>query len=237
MVLNVSTGTARLHHQATTDGVEGVGGNTGDDGDDLGVEEHHGARGLLGIGEEDSLTSVKETEVGGAVSEDTNDGDTETLVETNGAVGGSNLLEAVDETGKLMSLSGADVSSESSTGEVDGVNNADGGCTSHTTGHAVTDEELAGLGLGVVGVKPLLVDILEGKVKGLGGEISDDVSHISSPESTNTLFVVNATEAVTNAGVLLHVGSSFTGLGGLLGHSILDLEEELDTLDGGDDGL
>jgi hypothetical protein len=49
------------------------------------------------------------------------------------------------------------------------------------------------------------------------------------------LLVENTGEAVTNALVLDHFLGTFSG--GFLGHSVLNLEEELDTLDGGDDGL
>jgi hypothetical protein len=237
-VLDIGTSAARLHHQSSANGVKRVGDDTSADGDDLGESEECDGACLLHVGEEDGFTSVEATEVRGTVGNDTDDGDTETLVETLGTISGSYFLEAVNETVELTSLAGADVSSESGTGEVERVDHTEGSGTSGTTGGAVTNEELYLLGLGIEGAEDLLVDILEGEVKGLSGEISDDVGSVSSPESSETLFVVDARKAITNTGVLLHVGGwGLASLGSLLAHGVLDLKEELDTLDGGDDGL
>ena len=228
-VLNVGAGTAGLHHQATADGVKGVGEDTGEDGDDLGEHPHGEHAGVFGIGEEDGLSGIVATEVGSAVGNNTNNGDTETTVESSGTIGGGDLLEAVDETTEFTGTTGTDISGEAGTGEVKGVDDAEGGSAGGSSGGAVTDEELNGFLLGVVGVEDLLVDILEGKVEGLSGEVSHDVGEVTSPEGSETLLVEDAGEAVTNALVLVLGGD---GLGG-----ILNLEEELDTLDGGDDGL
>jgi hypothetical protein len=93
------------------------------------------------------------------------------------------------------------------------------------------------LSLGVVGAEDFLVDILEGEVEGLGGEVSDYVGSVTSPEGSEALLFVDALEAVADTSVLLHVGGGLSRLGSLLGHGVLDLEEKFDTLDGGDDGL
>jgi len=237
-VLNIGTSAARLHHQSSTNGVKRVRDDTSTDGDDLRESEEGNGACLLHVGEENGLTSVEATEVRGTVGNDTDDGNTETLVKTFGTISGSNFLKAVNETVELTSFARADVSSESGTGEVERVDHTEGSGTSGTTGGTVTNEELYLLGLGIVRAEDLFVDILEGEVKGLSGEISDDVGSVSSPESTETLLVVDARKAITDTGVLLHVsGWWLTGLSSLLAHGVLDLKKELNTLDGGDYSL
>jgi len=228
-VHEVLLGTAGLHHESSSDGVEGVGDDTGGNGNDLGEGPHGENVGVLGIGEHHGLTSVEHTEVRGSVGNDTNDGDTETSVEACGAVGLGNLHEAVNETVELSGLTGTDISSKTGSGEVKRVDEAEGSGTSGPTGSAVTEEELVGVLLGVVGVQGLLVEILAGEVEGLGGEVSDDVSHVSSPEGAETLLSVDTGEAVADTLVSLVDGDFLVG--------ILDLEEELDTLNGGNEGL
>ena len=101
--------------------------------------------------------------------------------------------------------------------------------TCGTTGSAVADEELAGVGLGVVWVEDLLVVVLEGEVQGLGGEVTNHVGQVASPEGSEALLLDDSLEAVADAVV------SVLGLDGL--RSVLHLEEELDSLDGGHKGL
>ena len=43
--------------------------------------------------------------------------------------------------------------------------------------------------------------VLEGEVKSLGREVSDDVGGVSSPESSDSLIGVGPPEAVSNTGV------------------------------------
>ena len=228
-VLDVGSGTAGLHHQPTADGIKGVGEDTSSDSDDLGEHPHGENAGFAGIGEKDGLSGIVATEVSGTVGNDTNNRDTETTVKSSNTVGNSNLLEAIDKTAEFTSTTGTDISGEAGTGEVKGVDDTEGSGTSGSSGKAVTDEELNGFLLGVVGVEDLFVDILEGKVESLGGEVTHNVGEVTSPERGEALLVEDAGEAVTNALVLVLSGD---GLGG-----ILDLEEELDTLDGGNDGL
>jgi len=217
------------HHKSSSDGIERVGDNTRGDGDALSETPHGEEVGLLDVLEEHDLTSIEHTEVGGSVSNDTNDGDTETSVEAGDTVLTSGLLEAVNETVELSLLAGTDISGESGTGEIERVDDGEGGGTSSTTGGAVTDEEHTGLGLGVVGAESLLVEVLAGEVEGLGREIPDDVSEVTSPEGTEALLGSDSAEAVTDT-LISH-------LNGNVGVSILDLEEELDSLDRSDDGL
>ena len=146
-----------------------------------------------------------------------------------GSILGQDLLEAVDETVELALTTGTDISSETGTGEIERVDHGEGSGTSSTTGQTVADEELAGVGLGIVRVENRLVEVLEGEVESLGGEVSDDVSQVTSPEGTEALLLDDSLEAVTNTVV------SVLGLDGLGG--VLHLEEQLDSLDRGHDGL
>jgi len=237
-VLDVSTLAARLHHQASADGVEGVGNDASTDGHDLGEEEQSDGGCFLHVGEEDGLAGVEAAEVGGAVSDDTNHGDTEALVKAGGSVSNGDLLEAINQTSELTGLATADVSSQAGTGEVEGIDDAEGGRASSTTGSAVADKELDGFLLGVEGAENLLVNVFKCKVEGLGGEVPNHVGQVASPEGGKSLLGVNSLETVTNTSVLLHVsGRGLTSLGGLLAHGVLDLEQEFDSLDGGDGGL
>lgn len=63
----------------------------------------------------------------------------------------------------------------------------------------------------------------------MGGEIPDDVCEVTSPKGGETLFFNDSREAISNAIIsVLRLDC---------GGSILNLEEELDSLDGGNDGL
>jgi len=70
--------------------------------------------------------------------------------------------------------------------------------------------------LWVIWVEGLLVEIFASEVQGLGWEISDDVSKISSPEGTDTLFSDDSLEAISDTVVSVFNCDGFVG--------ILDLE-------------
>ena len=103
-VLDVSTLATRLHHKSSADGVKRVGDDTSADGDNLGEGEESHWVSVLHVREKDGLTSVEATEVRSTIGDDTNDGNTETLVETLRTISGGNLLEAVDETAEFTGL-------------------------------------------------------------------------------------------------------------------------------------
>jgi len=219
----------RLHHQSSSDGIKGVRDNTGDGSDDLGNKELE-KDGGLGITQEGSLGSIITTEVAGSVSDDTEDGNTETLVKSLNTINSSDLVDTVDETVEL-SISGTltNISSESSSGEIQGVDEHQRGSTSSTTGGEVTKEELPEFGLGVVGAENLLVGILKGEVKSLSGEISDDVSEVTSPESRDTFFLGDSDEDIHNTLVGLVTSKLLV--------SSLGLEKELNSFNGGNGSL
>lgn len=86
--------------------------------------------------------------------------------------------------------------------------------------------------------------LTEGEVEGLGGEVTNDVGGVTTPEREKTLVGVGTTEAVHNTLVwcgettlldLERKGLSYTRLHTAHGshHLILVLNQQLDTLDGG----
>jgi len=87
--LLLSTG---VHHESTSDGIKRIGNDTGAYGDKLCEGPHGEDVSILGIREKHSLTGIEHTEVRGTISNDTDDRDTETSVETLRTILGKNLL-------------------------------------------------------------------------------------------------------------------------------------------------
>jgi len=61
----------------------------------------------------------------------------------------------------------------------------------------------------------------------LSGEVSDDVSEVTSPESADTFFLGDSGQTIDDTSVLL----------GELGVSVLSLEKKLDSFNGGNGSL
>ena len=100
----------------------------------------------------------------------------------------------------------------------------------YTTGGQVTGHPLGvTVTLLLVGEHGL-VGVAESEVERLGGEVTDDVSGVTTPERNQTLLLVGANEAV--ADTLVRGGKT-----ALLDHLILILDKELDSLNGGGSGL
>jgi len=64
--------TSGLHHESSSDGIEGIGSDTSGDGNSLSEGPHGEDVSLLGVREEDGLTGIEGSEVGGSVDDDTN---------------------------------------------------------------------------------------------------------------------------------------------------------------------
>lgn len=75
------------------------------------------------------------------------------------------------------------------------------------------------LGFGVERAEVDSESVLEGEIEGLGGEISDNVSQVSSVKGTDTFFFDDSSETVADTGV----AGDLTGLD--FGVGILGLEE------------
>lgn len=179
VVLLLSTS---LHHQTTTNGVEGIRENACRGGDGLSDGPLGNEWGVLLVLEENALGCVVETEVGTAVHDDALDRDTEPLVERTWSTTIDGLGQAIDETGKLASLPGSDIGSQTSSCEIEGIDDEKRTSTGETAGGKVGHEEWPEIGLRRVFGEKTLDCILEGKVEGLGGEITNDVGQVTSPE-------------------------------------------------------
>lgn len=132
------------HHHATTHSVEGVGGQTGSDGDTP-TEEEGGQEGVLEVTGEEGLERIVETEVETAVDDDAHARDVETTVETDDAIGLEGLLVDVQETVELTLaslLGGLVVVGETGTGVIERVHEEQRSGTSGTTRGKVTSEPL-----------------------------------------------------------------------------------------------
>jgi len=83
------------HHKSSSDGIKWVGDDTSGDGNNLSEseEDHH-----VWLLTQHDFTSIEETEVRGSVENDTNNGDSETLIESTETILGHDLLEAINET-------------------------------------------------------------------------------------------------------------------------------------------
>jgi len=209
------------HHHASSDGIDWVGHDTGDNGYTPTEEETEKSRAV--IADEHWLERVVKTKVHTSVDEDTDAGDDETSVETTDTVGGEGLSVDIDETVVLsLTTLGLVVVSQSSTGVVEGVDNGQGHGTSETTGSDVDGEFLPGWC--VLWTSEHSLDaVLEGKVKSLCWEVSENIGHVTSPEWNDTFGLERSHGTVDDASVWL-VESA------LLDHLILVLDEELDSL-------
>lgn len=220
-------GGTRGHHHAATDGVEGVGDETSDDGDGVTEGEAGEETGILAH-EVHLVGGIVDAKVSTTVEDDTDAGDDEAVVDSTltPSLSTGGLEDAVKGSGELALGSVSDIDGETGTGKVEGVDDEERGGSGGTTRGDVgeeADEETIRAGA----TEPLSVEVLEHKVEGLGGEVADDVSHVSTPERNPSLLLGHTTEAVDDTSV---------GLGDL-GRLSLVLEEELDALDGGSDGL
>jgi len=87
-----------------------------------------------------------------------------------------------------------------STGEVKGVDEAEGCGSGSATGGKVSGKVPPELSLLVHATKEnLLVLVLEGEVEGLGGEVPDHIGKVTTPEAGEALFLGDAHKAVNDA--------------------------------------
>jgi hypothetical protein len=229
----VFLGLLRLHLQTTTDSVHGVRSVSSRDRRELGTSELGGSTDetiLLKLVRVVSRKSIEESEVDSTVRDDSGNGNSNTIVKSTNTRRLDGLGKTVDKTVELL-LSGTDIGSKTGTGVIKRVDNQKGSGSGKTSRGHVDQEELSEFGVLVGRGESGLDGILEGEVEGLGGEITDDVCHVSTPESANSLFGGDTREAVNNTGVSRDLSTDNLGV------SILGLDKELDTLDGSSHGL
>merc|ERR1719461_2139716 len=225
LVLDTAAG---VHHHTSPDGVNGVGHQSGSDGDDPAQQE--GETHIGSVAQEEGLQSVEHTEVHTAVDEDTDSRDGEASVETLDTVRLEGLGVDIDETVELPLASLAlGVIGQPGSGVVQRVDEQQRAGSGHSSAQDVHGE-LLGLAGVLGGGEGNLDGVFEGEVQGLGGEVSEDVGQVSSPEGIDSL-----------GGEETWPTSSDTGVGlvqtALLDHLVLVLDQQLHSLDGGSHGL
>ena len=143
---------------------------------------------------------------------------------TGDTIGGEGLLVDVEETVELpltaALLDGLVVVGETGSCVVERVDEEEGRGTGGTTGGQVSGHPPVVAVLLLLVAEERLEVVLEGKVQGLGGEVSDDVGRVASPERDETLVGVGAAGAVGNARVRSRKSAR-------LEHLALVLDEEL----------
>merc|ERR1712183_423338 len=160
------------------------------------------------------LQGVEHAEVHATVDEDTNGRDGESSVQSLDTIRLEGLLIHINEAIELALTSLAlGIVSQPGSGIIKRVHKQQRHGTGSTTGG-----------------KDGLDSILEGKVKSLSGEVSEDVSQVSSPQGVDTLGLQYSGGAVNDTFVWLVKHA-------LLDHLILVLDKELDSLNGGSSGL
>jgi len=201
----VLDGLTRGHHHTTTDGVQRVGGDTGSGGDGPAEQEGSKEVTLKGTNQENGLKRVVHAEVQTTVDNDTDNGGTETTVETGNTVGGDGLAVDVNQTVELAltgTLGGLGVVGQTGTGVVQGVDEEEGSGTGSTTGGQVTHHPLGvAIALLLVGEHGL-VGVTESEVQSLGREVTDDVGGVTTPQGDDTLSGGGTLEAVADTVVL-----------------------------------
>jgi len=226
-VHNISS--TRLHHKSSSNGIKGIRDQTRDTSDNLGNHELEKNAGFT-VREQNSLQSVVTTEIASSVDDDTKDRDTEALIKTLHTIRFVDLGETVSETLELsISSAFTDIGSKSSSGEIQRIDDHKRSSTSSTTRGQISHEELPEISLGVEGTENLLIGVLESKVKSLSGEISDDVSEVTSPESRKAFFLGNSHHTINDTLVFLITRD--------LGVGILGLEKELNSFNWSDSSL
>jgi len=227
----VLDGLTRGHHHSSADGINGVGGETSQVGDTE-SENEGGEERSLELSGQQGLDGIVKTEVQTTVNDNTESRERETAVKTGNTIGGDGLAVDINETVELTGTTvlALGIVGKTGTGVIQGVDEEEGAGTSGTTGGNVTGEPLGVTVTLLLEVEHGLEVILESEVQSLGGEVTDDVGGVTSPEGLDTLISNDTLEAVSDA--LVGVGETAG-----LEHLILVLEEKLDTLNGGSSGL
>ena len=194
-------GSSRLHHKSSSHGIEGIGDDSSQDGYGLSESPNSEEVSILVVAEKQDFTSIEHTEISSSVSDNSNYGNTKSSVKTIESVTLEYFFKTINKSSEfsLLSTSFTNISSESGSCEIKRIDEHKGCSSSSTTGSHVSHEEFEGFLLGVVWAENLLVSIFECKVHGLSGEVSNDVSHVSSPEGSESLFGVHSSEAISNA--------------------------------------
>lgn len=167
-----------------------------------------------------TFSCVEASKVGCSVDDNTLNWHVESEVKTPESISFENLGDAVSKTGELsLSHTFTDVGSESCSGEVKRIDEAQRSRTGGTARCQITSEVTPELFFLIhSSEEDLLVLIFEGEVEGLGGKVPDDVSQVAPPERHKALFLWDPNHTVNDSFVLCLCGDLFAGM--------LDLQEK-----------
>merc|ERR1712183_1108079 len=217
----VLNSTTRGHHHTSSDGVNRIGHKSSSNGNTPAKKE--GQTNISTVTKEDGLESVKHAKVHATVDEDTNSRDSETSVQALDTIRFECLHIDINETIKLaLTTFTLGIIGKPGSSIVKRVDKQKRHSTSSTTASNVGGKFPA-----IAGVfwtsKNSLDCILEGKVKSLCREVSEDIGQVSSPEGVNTLSLQYPLGAVNDTLVWFVKPS-------LLDHLILVLDKKFDSL-------
>lgn len=171
--------TTRLHHHSSSDGIKWIWGNTSQGSNGLGNNVLNKESLIFQF--EDTISRIEHSEVDSSVEDDTPNWDDESLIETSDTISSGDLLQTIKSSVELSLSSWSNISSQSGSNEIQWVDKEQWGGSSSSSWEHRSEEVLNLLSLWVEWAEPISVGILEGKVQGLGWEISHDVGHVSSP--------------------------------------------------------
>lgn len=177
------------HHHTTADGVEWVRGDTRTSGNTPTEGERGQEVALERTGKESWLKRVVHTEVQTTVNDDTKDRGSETTVQTRDTVRRKGLLVHIYQAVELALaalLGRLGVVGKTGTGVVEGVDEKERSGTGGSTGGKVTSHPLGITITLLLVAEHCLKLVTEGKVEGLGGEITNDVGSVTTPQSDGT---------------------------------------------------
>merc|ERR1719369_343498 len=181
--------------------------------------------GVLGI-RQHTFSCVKASEIGRPVNDNALNRHVESLVETLKAIAFEDLSEAVSKATEFSLSSGfSNVGSKPCSGEVKGVHEAKGCCTSCATRCQISSKITPELCFWIHSTQEdLLVLVFEGEVEGLGREVTDHISQITSPKGNKALFLWDSYNTVYDSLVLVRCGDLLADM--------LHLQQQLDSLNG-----
>merc|ERR1719309_1582021 len=213
--------TTRGHHHTSSDGVNGIGHEAS--GDSYSPAKKEGGKDISVLANQDRLEGVKQAEVHATVDEDSNSRDDKASVEPHDTIGLQGLDINIDETIELSFTTLAlGIVGQSGPAVVKGVDEEKrhGSCSSSRGNVRCELPLLRGI---LRGGEDGLDAVLEGEVERLGGEVSDDIGQVATPQGVDSFRCENPLETVDDS-IVRPVQTS------LLDHLILVLDEQLDAL-------
>merc|ERR1719154_1003188 len=187
------------HHHSPSDGVNGVGHEAGSDGDSPAKEERERDTGV--VSQKHRLQSVEETEVHATVDEDTDSRDGKSSVKPLDTVRLEGLGVDINQTVELsLSALALGVIGQPGSGVVQGVDKEERHGSRHSSAEDV-HSELPGIAGILGGGKGGLDGVLECKVQGLRGEVSEHIGQVTSPEGVDSLSLEDPGGAVNDPSV------------------------------------